>query len=558
MNTAKNKATFVIGHKNPDSDSVCAAYALAALRNRTDPAGEYLPMRCGNINKQTKFIFDYAGAEVPPLIKDVYPKVSDVMTSDVISVNINDPVINVLHAVAAAGIKTIPITGGGGCLMGLVGERELINLFIQQDVDKRPVYRFYAGHIPNVIKANVLHRGENEEFEAAVMVGSMPKGASIEHIELAGANRTILVVGNRPGVINFATKSDIPAVIITGVNDAEEIRADFSTYKGWVYLSALDSAETVRRLILASPVRNIMDSFANTENGGGFAAVEAEDYLDKARDLFLNNRQRLLPVIDRDRVLRGILTRSNILTRFKRRLILVDHNEPAQAVDGVETAEVVEIIDHHRLGAVKTDMPLIYYSKPVGSTCTLVYELYKSAETVPSPQEAKLLLGGILSDTVMLQSPTATAADKTALEELAELIGADWRETGRAIFAAGDSLSARSPENIVSSDFKIYDERGVRFGIGQVEAVTLADLDDVRETLLAELERHKSKHALDWAMLLATDVISEESILLCTPFERGERLFSYRPAAPRSFYLPGVLSRKKQLLPEILRILEEV
>jgi manganese-dependent inorganic pyrophosphatase len=227
-------------------------------------------------------------------------------------------------------------------------------------------------------------------------------------------------------------------------------------------------------------------------------------------------------------------------------------------VDGVETAEVVEIIDHHRLGAVKTDMPLIYYSKPVGSTCTLVYELYKSAETVPSPQEATLLLGGILSDTVMLKSPTATAADKTALEELAELIGADWRETGRAIFAAGDSLSARSPENIVSSDFKIYDERGVRFGIGQVEAVTLADLDDVREALLAELERHKSKHALDWAMLLVTDVISEESILLCTLFERGERLLSYRPAAPRSFYLPGVLSRKKQLLPEILRILEEV
>ncbi|MDR2401383.1 MAG: putative manganese-dependent inorganic diphosphatase [Deferribacteraceae bacterium] len=553
-------ATFVIGHKNPDSDSVCSAYALAALRNITDPKGSYLPVRCGNINTQTKFIFDYAGAEIPPLQKDVYPKVSDVMTEDIVSVHIDAPMIKALAALAAAQIQSIPIVDGENRLMGVVGERELINLFIQQDVDKRPIYHFNARHIPEVIKGSVLHNGKNAEFKAAIMVGSMPKGSSIEHIEMAGAHRTILVTGNRPGVINFAIKSDLPAIVITGINSAErsaEIKSDFSGYKGWVYLSSLDSAETIRRLILASPVRNIMNTF-NLDAKSNVAAVGTGDYLDKARELILNSRQRLLPVIDSNGFLLGIVTRSNILTRFKHRIIMVDHNEPSQAADGIETAEVVEIVDHHRLGAVKTDMPLTYYSKPVGSTCTLVYELYQSAGITPSATVGKLLLCGILSDTVMLKSPTAATADRNAIEELAELLGEDWKEVGKGVFAATDSLSARTPENIITADFKIYDEFGVKFGVGQAETVTLTDLDDVKAILLEELDRQKEKRRLDWAMLMITDIVLEESILLCTQFDRGEHLFSYHLLSPHSFHLPGVLSRKKQLLPEILRILEEI
>jgi manganese-dependent inorganic pyrophosphatase len=553
-----NKTTvYVTGHKNPDSDSICSAYALAALRNITDPKENYLPVRCGNINNQTKFIFEIAEAEIPPLLKDIYPKVSDVMVRDVISVRIDDPVIKVLSAVASAGIQSVPIVDAGNHFMGLVGEKELIGLFIQRDVDKRPIYHFYAWHIPEAIKGSVLRKGEYGEFEAAIMVGSMPKGVSMEHIDLAGAGRTILVTGNRPGIISLAAKSDIPAIVITGITDKEEIKADFSGYKGWVYLSSLDSAETIRRLILASPVRNIMNTFNADGSEGGVCAVMADDYLEDARELLLNSRQRLLPVVDGESVLMGVLTRSNILTRFKNRLVLVDHNEPSQAIDGVETAEVIEIVDHHRLGAVKTDLPLSYYSKPVGSTCTLVYELYQAAKVVPSVMAGKLLLSGIISDTMMLKSPTATAADKAALEELAAICGVDWQEIGKAIFGATDSLSARSPENIITADFKIYDEFGVNFGIGQAETITMADYEDVRESLAAELEKQRSAHRLDWAMLMITDIILEESILLCTQFERGEQLLSYRLILPHSFHLPGVLSRKKQLLPEILRILEE-
>jgi manganese-dependent inorganic pyrophosphatase len=553
-----NKTTvYVSGHKNPDSDSICSAYALAALRNITDPKESYLPVRCGNINNQTKFIFDFAEAEIPPLLKDIYPKVSDVMVRDVISVRIDDPVIKVLSAVASAGIQSVPIVDAGNRFMGLVGEKELIGLFIQRDVDKRPIYHFYAWHIPEAIKGSVLLKGEYGEFEAAIMVGSMPKGVSMEHIDLAGAGRTILVTGNRPGIISLAAQSDIPAIVITGITDKEEIKTDFSGYRGWVYLSSLDSAETIRRLILASPVRNIMNTFNAGSSEGGVSVVMADDYIDSARELLLNSRQRLLPVVNSESVLMGVLTRSNILTRFKNRLILVDHNEPSQAIDGVETAAVIEIVDHHRLGAVKTDLPLTYYSKPVGSTCTLVYELYQAAKIVPSVTAGKLLLSGIISDTMMLKSPTATAADKTALEELSAIAGVDWQEVGKAIFGATDSLSARSPENIIAADFKIYDEFGVSFGIGQAETITMADYEEARVSLAAELEKQRSAHRLDWAMLMITDIILEESILLCTPFERGERLFSYRLILPHSFHLPGVLSRKKQLLPEILRILEE-
>jgi manganese-dependent inorganic pyrophosphatase len=283
--------------------------------------------------------------------------------------------------------------------------------------------------------------------------------------------------------------------------------------------------------------------------------LEENTYVDSVREMILSNKQRLLPVAADGR-LTGIITRSNLLRRYKARLILVDHNEPAQAVDGIESAQIVEIVDHHRLHAVKTDMPILYYAKPVGSTCTLVYQLYFNSGIIPDRKTAMILMAGILSDTVMLKSPTATSEDEQALTKLSELINLDYRQFGKEIFDATDSLSAREPSNIVMGDFKIYSEHGVDFGIGQVEVVTLTDLPEMRESLSEELLKQKTVHNLDWAMLMITDIIVGDSALICSQFEAAERRFTYRQTDEHTFYLPKVLSRKKQLLPEILRILE--
>jgi manganese-dependent inorganic pyrophosphatase len=539
----------VIGHKNPDTDSVCSAYALAKLRSVTDPEFEYLPARCGNINNQTRFVFEKVREPVPLLLKDVYPKVSDIAVKDVLSVNADEPVLNALNKIKNAGINSMPVINEDGMLRGLIGERDLIRLFIQEEVDSRPIYRLTAKDIPAAIKGSIARLGELAEFNAALMVGAMPHKALFERLENTDAKHTILVVGNRRKILKNAVQRALPAIIVTGIKAGDRINADISNYKGWIYLSSLDSAETIRRLSLASPVSSIMTATP--------AVLEEHAYVDSARDILLSNRQRLLPIVA-DGHLTGIITRSNLLKRYETRLILVDHNEPTQAVDGIESAQVVEIVDHHRLHPVKTAMPILYYAKPVGSTCTLVYQLYCSAGVLPDRKTAMLLMAGILSDTIMLKSPTATPEDEQALTKLSELIDLNYRQFGKEIFDATDSLSAGEVSSIVMNDFKLYSEHGLNFGIGQVEVVTLADLPEMRDSLLEELLKQKVMHNLDWAMLMITDIIIGDSMLVCSDFEAAEKRFTYRRTDEHTFYLPKVLSRKKQLLPEILRILEGV
>lgn len=540
---------YIIGHKNPDTDSIASAYAYAKLKGIIDPYNTYIPARCGNFNNQTRYIFQATGAQMPSLIKNVLPRVSDIMVNDVICVNENDPVLNVFHIIEEGKVRVVPVVDKGKHFKGIVGSAELISLFIQEAVDQRPKYVFTANNIPEAIKGSVLHKGESPEFRAALMIGAMSMERSSERMEYAGADETLLVVGNRKELIEYAVSRDIPAIIITGIKDKNEIEVNLSGYKGWIFLSSLDSAETVRRVILASPIRTIMNK--------DVPSVSSGDYIETAQDIIVSSHHRAIPVVDNGE-LTGVLTRTDLLKKFRNKVILVDHNEPGQAVDGIETADVLEIIDHHRLGAVKTTAPVTFYAKPVGSTCTLVYQLYKNNGITPDKQTAMVMMSGIISDTVMLKSPTVTNEDIAALKELEKIAGVDAKEFGMEVFSATDNLSARTPENIVTADFKMYSEYGLSVGIGQVEVVTTVDLKDMHTPILDELERQKSKNGLSWAMLLVTDIIKEESVLLCTDLEEAERLIAYKKLESGCYFLPGILSRKKQLLPEILRIAEEM
>ncbi|MCD8491102.1 MAG: DHH family phosphoesterase [Geovibrio sp.] len=236
----------------------------------------------------------------------------------------------------------------------------------------------------------------------------------------------------------------------------------------------------------------------------------------------------------------------------------MDHNELSQAVDGAETALIHEIVDHHRLGTIKTKTPIHFFAKPVGSTCTLVYQQYIINGVEIDRETASILLSGILSDTVILKSPTTTEEDKRAVSALAELAGINYEEYGVEIFSATDSLKTRDPQSIINTDFKIYEEYGIKVGISQVEVVTLQEMDEVKNNLIQAISINTNEKGLDWGMLLVTDIIMERSILLTTGFEAAEKILAYNRTEDRCFDLPGVLSRKKQLLPEILRVLEEL
>jgi len=540
---------IIIGHKNPDSDSVCSAYSYAVLKNLLDDESSYIPARCGNLNKQTRFIFDKFGITAPKFVSDVYPKVMDVMTHKVVAIDENDPIKGVMKNIEELKIRITPVVCGGNILQGVISVLELAHFFTPRDEDGRPVYLFRGSNFEKSIKGYNYMRGEQDEFEASLVVGAMPYDRFKERMNTFNTNKSILVVGKRRDIIEYAISEELPAIVLTGIKGESDIDIDFTGYKGWVYISELDTAETMRNLQLSIPAKFFMNT--------NVPQLSETDYLDAAGDILMSVDHKGLPVTNEGRLI-GILTRSDIIKKVQKELILMDHNELSQAVDGAETGKIIEIVDHHRLGTIKTKTPIHFFAKPVGSTCTLVYQQYKMNNIEPNQKTAGIMLSGILSDTVILKSPTTTNQDIQAVKELAEIAGLDFEKYGVEVFSSTDSLKSRKTEDIISTDFKVFSEYGKTVGIGQVEVVNLEELDGVKEELLLELGKVKSEKQLVWSMLLVTDIIREESVLLTSGYAPAEKLISYKQSGDRRFYLPGVLSRKKQLLPEILRVLEDL
>jgi len=539
---------FIVGHKNPDSDSICSAYAYAKLKNSVDSANRYKPVRCGNMNKQTRFIFDKFKIDAPAFVKDVYPKAGDLMTRKVVAIDENAPVADVIRNIDELKIRITPVVSDGAVYEGIISILELSKFFATGEMDKRPSYLFKASNFEKVIKGYTFSRGVSDEFDASVMIGAMPYERYRERMENIEGD-SVLIVGKRRDIIEYAIEKRLPAIILTGMHDEQDVDIDFSEYDGWVYISEHDTAETLRRLMMSIPVK----AFMNTD----VPHIPEEEYIEKAKDVLLSIDHKGLPVLREGR-LEGILTRSDLIKKDRRKLVLMDHNELTQAVDGAESAEIIEIVDHHRLGTIKTNTPIHFTAKPIGSTCSLVYEQYKIHGEELDKETAGILLSGILSDTVILKSPTTTELDKKFVSELEEITGLNHQEYGVEMFGATDSLASREPNDIICTDFKMYEEHGVKVGAGQVEVVTIEELEGVKPKLIEELNKVKSEKGVDWAVLLITDIIKEESILLTTDFEAGKKLLAYKTIDDSSYHLPGVLSRKKQLLPELLRVLEEL
>jgi manganese-dependent inorganic pyrophosphatase len=540
---------YVIGHKNPDSDSICSAFAYANLKNIIDSENNYIASRCGALNRQTKFIFEKLGLDAPFFLKNVYPKVEDVMTEDVIVIKENEPVMKTMETIDELKIRLTPVVSEENKYLGIVSILEIADFFMRGNDVASPVYIFNKNNFSKVLDGFYHRRGEKDVFEASIVVGAMPYERYLKRVQDLNHDKTILIVGKRIDIIEFAISKQFPAIILTGFFDKNDIDLNFDKYKGTVFVSEHDTAETLRRIVMSVPVGTIMNTSLQT--------LKAEDYIEDIKDLIINDDHKGLPVVDDNGFIKGIITRTDLLKKVSKKLILTDHNELSQAVDGAENAQIVEIIDHHRLGTPKTKYPIYFYTKPVGSTCTLIYQLYKINGVNIDKSIAMVLISGILSDTVILKSPTTTYEDKEALEKLSEIAGINYEEYGKEMFSSTANLKNRSPMEIINADFKIYSEFSLKIGIGQVEVMDLTEIDFVKDVLIDALGQIKSEKNLDWAMLLITDIISGNSRLLAIGLEDIEKSLAYRKIDKFDFSLPGVLSRKKQLLPEILRIAEE-
>jgi manganese-dependent inorganic pyrophosphatase len=526
-------------------DSVCSAYAYAALKNRIDTANSYVPVRCGNLNDATKAAFERIGVAPPSFIKDVRCRLSCVVRRGETTLDWQDPVYKLVSLFENKPSAVCVMKDGN--YYGLLTIDEVNRFFLKENSGVRPLYHFVVDNIPKVLRGRFIRKGDVSQFDGPILVGAMRYVVFCQHLD--ALERPLLVVGDREEHIKKAVEEQVPCIILTGLEHGMTSMVDFSSFHGTVFVSEEDTSETIRLLRLSVPIDQLMDEHP--------PILDEEMLFDEAKNTLSSQKFRGMPVFKNDEW-KGFVTRRCFLEKPKTKVILVDHNEPEQSVPGIDEAELVEIIDHHRLGTLKTPNPIYIFCDPVGSTCTIVYTLYRRFGLSIPKDVAGVLLSGLVSDTVMLKSPTTTAVDREAASTLAGIYGvSDLSEFGTQLFSSGASLEGKDPQKLVESDFKMYKENGKRFGIGQCEVTTLGEVEETKGSFFTVLSAVREKNALDFALFLITDVIHENSILLCSGLDAYEPKLAYQKQSEHTLFLPGVLSRKKQLLPEVLRVLEE-
>jgi len=536
---------YVTGHRNPDTDSIASAVGYAELKGRLDPRNEYVPVRLGELNAQTRWVLDRSGAPEPRLLPHVLLRVCDVMRGRFPLAGDDEPVRRVGLIMAHDEIDLVPVVDDAGRLAGVMTERALARRYVRES---REASRLDAptavGAIAGVLEGEHLVGDPDEHVTGRVWVLAMASGS----LPLGFAAGDVVVVGDRPDAQRIAIEVGVGLLVITNGTAAEDSILELARERGSaVVASPLDSYVTARMITLSAPSRSLMDRDP--------LVVGPEDLVTDISETVKDVDYRAAVVVDADRRPVGLVTRSDLVSPEPRRVLLVDHAEQAQSVIGVEHAEIVEILDHHHIGSIETRVPVRATFDPVGSTATLVIERFRQSGMEPSRPAAMLLLGAIMSDTVILNSPTTTDRDRAVTEYLEQVLAMDATEFGREMFERTSDLSRVAADDIVERDMKDYDAgNGQTLRIAQVETVgqTLAER---RDELLEALEamRERGGHAV--VALMVTDIMSKGSKL----YAAGDRA-----ALDRAFGdglrdgvldLPGVMSRKKQVAPRLLTAL---
>jgi manganese-dependent inorganic pyrophosphatase len=536
---------YVTGHRNPDTDSIASAVGYAELAGRLDPRNEYVPVRLGECNEQTRWVLERAGAPEPQLLPHVLLRVCDVMRTRFPLAGHDEPVRSVGLIMARDEVDLVPVVDDAGRLAGAITERALARRYVRES---RETSRLDAPTAVGVI-ASVLEGEQLVGDPAAQVTGRVwVLAMATRSLPLAFAAGDVVVVGDRPEAQKIAIEVGVGLLVITnGTAVDEQIRALARERGTAVVASPLDSYVSARMITLSAPCRALMDREP--------LVVATDDLIADVTETVKDVDYRAAVVVDADRRPIGLVTRSDLVDPEPRRVLLVDHAEQAQSVVGVEHAEIVEILDHHHIGSIETRVPVRATFDPVGSTATLVIERFRQSGMEPSRPAATLLLGAILSDTVILNSPTTTDRDRAVVVYLEQVLALDATAFGREMFERTSDLTRVSAEVIVTRDAKDYDAGGGQtLRIAQVETVGQA-LAERSDELLDALEavRERDGHAV--VALMVTDILRKGTTLYASG-ERGvlERAFGdgVRDGAVE---LPGVMSRKKQVAPKLLTAL---
>jgi manganese-dependent inorganic pyrophosphatase len=533
------EAIYIFGHKNPDTDSVCSALAYAFLKNLQ--AQGHIPARLGELNSETRFVLNTFGAPEPIFLPHIFVRAQDVMTTGVISAPAACTIHDVGRLMNQHKIQAVPVVDEKGRVQGVVTEHALARNYLKelgvQGLRQTPTE---LSKIVDTLNARLIVGEPAAQVRGNVVIGAMSPEAMVGYI----APGDLVVLGNRENAQEAALRCQISCLIITGNFDPSPAIQQLARQQGAaIIVTPHDTFATARLINLSVSALQLLDSEVLTVSPDALIREIGPD--------LVNSRAAIALVNDDEGRLVGVLTKSDLVTRRRRQVILVDHSERSQSVDGIEHATILEILDHHRLGGLQTAEPILALIAPVGCTATLVLRRYQEMGVTPPPDMAGLMIGAILSDTMLLKSPTTTAEDVTAVAYLGQVLGEEPLAFGRRMYHAKFDLAALSPEAIAINDLKTFVFGPVTVGISQVEVADKAAILARKADILAAMSRFQASHNFDLLLLMVSDILLEGTELLAVGHTRlVEKAFGI-PLQEQSLYLPGVLSRKKQVVPPL-------
>lgn len=552
MESIKKRKVYVVGHKNPDTDSICSAIAYAALKQQiaAEDENDYFPMRAGMLNEETQYVLKRFGVEEPRILANVHLRVQDVDVNRMSGISSHTSIKDAWAMMKERNVYTLAVTSEEK-LEGVITTSDIATSYM--DVyDSRILAeaRTQYQNIANTLDGEVISGNPHAYFiKGKVAVAA----SSPEMMETYIEKDDLVVLGNRYESQLCAVELDASCLVICQGAQVSKTILKLAQERDIVIITTPHDTFTVSRLINQSiPVRHFMEK-------DGLTIFNTTDYVENIKDVMAKKRARDFAVIDKEGKFYGFISSRRLMDARNRRVIMVDHNEKTQAVDGIEEAEILEIIDHHRLGSLETVGPVYFRNQPVGCTATIIYDMYKEKGVVPDKTIASLLCSAIISDTLLFRSPTCTWLDRAAGEELAKIAELDMEELAQNMFQAGSNLKGKTAEEICFQDFKDFTVSDVKFGVGQVNSMNAEELQEIKESVLPYLEQVANSERLDMVFFMLTNIVDEVTELLCYGKGAKEQVLEAfdLPADTEDILLEGVVSRKKQLIPTFVISLQQ-
>ncbi len=548
--------TIVIGHKNPDTDSVAGAVALAELR-RQQGFKNIIPACAGLPGVRTEYLFNKFHLALPKTLSSIKPTINDIINHDFCSIPKGSSLMAAMNKLGEEHLQRIAVIDENNEFCGMLSLLQLLNGFVDSNEKKQ---NFTNRHVRSSVKliSEVLEaekinvKKEDEIIDFSIYVAAMNIESFDDHIPQEKPEGLAIVVGDRTDVHLKAITLKTRLIIVTGDKDFDELLLDAAKSRGVSILrTPFDSATVIRRLKFSSPVE--MFGVKQIEN-----PFKKDDNISDIRRRVMGNIEDLFPVVNDYNQLIGTFMKKDFELRSSVQLILVDHNELNHSIEGVAEVPIIEIVDHHRLGMPPTDEPIKINCDVVGSSCTLITEMFIYEKAKISPEIAGIMMGGIVTDTLMLRSPTTTARDELALNYLSQIAKVDPQQLTEEIFNIGSLIAKTEPNKVITADKKDFEIAGLTFAISQVEEVSFEQFFKKQNDLLEESKKLQSQNNLDFFILLVTNIVKEKSLMIIVGDNEIINKLPYQKIENNLYNLPNILSRKKQLLPQIINIIKKI